>query len=424
MKRDARPNYKWEALALLALAYLFHQADRAVFGVVLPQIKAELALTDQEVGLVGTILFLVLAMLVPIAGFVADRVDRKLLVVGSLITWSAATLLTGFSRGVGALVMLRSVATAGGEAFYTPAAYPIIAELHHENRSFALSLHQSALYVGVMGTGFVAGAIAEAFGWRWAFFGFGAAGIALGLLMTWRLRPAKPTPPVNGAPKMPLADSIRAFFGNPTALLLSTGFAALVFVNNAYLVWGPEFLRTRFGLSLAQAGGLALFWHHAGALAGVLLGGRLSDRWAARRPDARIWIQAFGLLAAAPFLVALALAPSLVLCLVAMTLFGFFRGIYDCNIQASLFDVVRPQYRGSVWGLMVMVGFLIGSLSPWLTGYLREAGDQSSLSAIFASYGTVLAAGGLALALAAGRTFARDRLQPAVALSPGDAPGA
>ncbi|MBU4459527.1 MAG: MFS transporter, partial [Verrucomicrobia bacterium] len=273
-----RPRYKWELIALLFFAFFFHQGDRAIYGVVLSAIKTDLGLSDSQLGLVGTVLFAMLALMMPVAGYLGDVWNRKKIIVGSLLFWSVATMCTGLAGGVLALIVFRSVATAGGESFYAPAAYPLIAAHHTRTRSIALSIHQASLYIGVMVSGFLGGFIADQWGWRSAFYVFGGGGIVLGLILAWRLLDAPPAARTDAGGYVPPLQALGVLFHSPTALLLTAGFTAIVFVNNAYVVWAPVFLQERFDLTLAQAGGYAMSYHHAAALAGILFGGWLSDR--------------------------------------------------------------------------------------------------------------------------------------------------
>lgn len=445
-------RYKWELLALLSLAFFFHQGDRAIFGVVLSQIRADLALSDSQVGLVGSVLFLTLALLMPFAGYAGDRWPKERVITSCLLFWSAATLFTGFAGGIVGLVLLRSVATAGGESFYAPAAYSLLAKYHRETRSLAMSVHQAALYTGVMTSGFLGGWIAERWGWRSAFYAFGGAGILLGFVFIFRLRDrsavgqdglsagdahagknqgsssapggrtAGPAPAGaqsgearrNGpadAP-LPLATALGLIFRVPTALLLTVAFTAIVFVNNAYVVWAPEFLREKGGLSLALAGGYAMFFHHLAALVGVLVGGWLSDRWARTRPTARLELQTVAMGLGVPAIAWMGLAPGVTATCVAMGLFGLCRGFYESNTHASLFDVIEPRARASAVAVMVMIAFLAGSLSPWLLGRMREIFPAGAgLGYGFASFAAIYAIGAGAVFLARLRFFARDRVR-------------
>lgn len=415
-------HYKWELLALLFLAYFFHQGDRAIFGIVLSSIKAELHLTDQHLGLVGSVLFLTLALMMPIAGYLGDIWSRKWIITGSLVFWSTATMLTGVVQGLPGLIAFRSVATAGGESFYAPAACSLLAALHRKTRALALSIHQASLYLGVMVSGFLGGFIADHWGWRSAFYGFGSAGILLGLVFVWRLRdvPRESHEP-GGMPAQRVAptEALGVLFRTPTALLATAGFTAIVFVNNAYLVWAPSFLEQKFQLSLAEAGGRSMFYHHLAALIGVLIGGRLSDVMVGTRPQFRLQLQTTSILLGAPMIAAMGLADSLMATCAAMAGMGLFRGLCEANTQATLFDVIAPRYRASAVSMMVMSAFLVGSTSPWLLGCCRGVfGQAHGLSYGFASFSLVYLAGGLAFLIALTRTFHRDRYREAPAMAP------
>lgn len=417
MKKSAAlsRNYKWELLALLCLAFFFHQGDRAIYGVVLPEIRADLELTDAQLGFVGTVLFFTLAVLMPFAGYLGDMLRKKWVITGALLFWSSSTMFTGLSRGVVSLTMLRSVATAGGESFYAPAAYALLAKFHRSTRAIAMSIHQGALYFGVMVSGFLGGYIAEQWGWRSTFYVYGIAGILLGIIFIFRLKDdgdhqVDKEPPAPQQWQNPLT-MLGILFRKPTALLLTIGFTAIVFVNNAYVVWAPEYLHEKFDLSLTEAGGYSMFYHHITALIGVLIGGTLSDAWVRKFPGARMTMQTVAMLLGAPAIVMMGLSQSPVGVYVAMAVFGMFRGFYESNTHASLFDVIEPKYRGSAVGVMVMLAFLVGSLAPWLMGYLRGVLEPGmGLSYAFAGYGLAYVIGGLAVGLGLLVFFKHDRI--------------
>lgn len=407
--------YKWELLALLCMAFFFHQGDRAIFGVVLSDIRADLHLTDPQVGLVGTVLFATLALLMPFAGYLGDVLSRKWLITGALVFWSSATLFTGLAGGIVSLILLRSVATAGGESFYAPAAYSLIGTFHRETRALAMSIHQAALYVGVITSGFLGGWIAERWGWRSAFYVFGGCGILLGLVFVVRLRDTPLTTPNGiagqGARWINPLTALGRLFRVPTALLLTIGFTAIVTVNNAYVVWAPVFLKDKFDLSLTKAGGYAMLFHHALALLGVIAGGHISDRLAVRWPKARLRMQAGAMLLGVPAIVAMGLAPGLVATLVAMAAFGLCRGLYECSMHTSLFDVIEPRFRASAMAVMTMLAFLAGSVSPWLLGVCAQSyGQVRGLSYGFAGLAAAYLIGAIAIFGALTWTFNRDRI--------------
>ena len=405
-------QYKWELLALLCLAFFFHQGDRAIYGVVLPQIRSELQLSDSQLGFVGTVLFFTLAILMPIAGYLGDMLRKKWVITGALVFWSTSTLFTGLSRGVVSLTMLRSVATAGGESFYAPAAYALMAKFHRATRALAMSVHQAAMYFGIMVSGFLGGYIADRWGWRSAFYVYGAAGIVLGIVFIFRLKDGAETGKGDapGEWQNPFF-MLGVLFRKPTAILLTVGFTAIVFVNNAYVVWAPDFVGEKFGLSLTEAGGYSMFYHHITAFVGVLVGGVASDALARKYAGARMTMQTVTMLLGAPAILFMGLAQSTFAVYTAMAVFGLFRGLYESNTHASLFDVIEPRYRGSAVGVMVMVAFLAGSISPWLMGYLREVLEPGKgLSFAFAAYSLSYVIGGIAVFIGLVFFFKKDRV--------------
>ena len=115
-----------------------------------------------------------------------------------------------------------------------------------------------------------------------------------------------------------------------------------------------------------------MFWHHLPALIGISIGGPLSDWLVLRRPTARLELQAVAMALGVPSIVLMALAPNLTVACVGLALFGWFRGLYESNTHAAMFDVIEHRYRASAVAITVMIAFLVGSTSPWLLGKCRE----------------------------------------------------
>jgi MFS family permease len=171
-----------------------------------------------------------------------------------------------------------------------------------------------------------------------------------------------------------------------------------------FLVWMPSFMKEKFGLNLAMAGLEATVFIQVASMFGAAAGGTMADRWRALRPGGRMLVQALGALLGAPFIFLCGTTRDHLTVIVAMTLFGFCKGIYDSNIWASLFDVIRPSRRGAGVGLMNMVAWLGGSLlGGFLPGVLSDAGItlSTTLAALTVFYGIVAG-----LLLLAGTVFA------------------
>jgi len=413
-------RYKWILLGLLSCAFFFHQADRALFGLLTIPIQEELHLTDLQIGWINTALFCTLALTTPIAGILGDRFSRKWIITFSLMFWSLMTACTGLVGGFCGLVFFRSIATGGGESFYGPSAYALLATHHRETRALAFSIHQSALYFGLMVSGaLVAWALHLLGGWRPVFFVFGGLGFLLGIVFCFALkdRPRAAAPvgtPAAAAPVAhpPVGEAIRAFLLNPAALCAMGGFIAIVFTNNAYLSWAPKFFARKFdSLTISSAGFGSMFWHHFAALVAILASGALTDILVKRNPRIRPLLQGVMILLGAPTLVWVGLAPTVVSAWMAVAAYGLFRGLAEVNTHPSLFDVVAPAYRSTAEGVMNLITFLIGSTSPLLLGALSDRYGVRGFEVGFAFLGAVYVLGALCLFVSYRFFFVRYHVQ-------------
>ena len=194
------------------------------------------------------------------------------------------------------------------------------------------------------------------------------------------------------------------FIANPSALMLAAGLGMMIYVDVGFKTWMPNHLQEQFGVAKGSAALNAVLWHYLGAFVGVTLGGRISDRLVARRPSIRMETNIAGLALAVPFIVWMAYAPSLAACCVAMALFGVFRGVYDSNLMASLFDLIPQRYHASGAGIMLSCGFVFGSTSPVALGVLKE---HFSSAAALASLAVFYLVGAGMIAIARHKAHAR-----------------
>ena len=388
--------YKWEVLAILWVAYLLNQGDRQVFNSVLPLIRDSLSLTDTSVSLIAVFFNLFYAAMVPIGGWMGDRFSRKWVCTLSILFWSVATMFTGLANGVFMLILTRSVATGGGEAFFGPANYSLLGQYHTDTRARAMSIHQTSYYVGVILAGWLAGYIGDHLGWQYAFYIFGGAGVIWAAVMAWRLQDL----PRNEAPKTAqgtgkdaseskpaIWDGFKTVFTTPTALMVTLGFCGFIFVITGYMTWVPTFLQENFGQTGAQAGLHSMLWTYVAAFAGVLLAGTLSDKWAARDPRKRMIIQGAGLILGAAFLPFMGSAGNIWLLYLCFAGWGFFRAFFDANIYAALYDVTPEHLHASCSSAMIMTGFAVGATAPYILAVIKEA--TGSLNATFPILGVI-----------------------------------
>lgn len=409
--------YKWEVLLLLWMAYLLNQGDRQVFNTVLPAIRDALNLTDTSVGLIATIFNLFYAMCVPFGGWVGDRFSKKWVVTIAILFWSVATMFTGVANGVFLLILMRSVATGGGEAFFGPANYSLLGQYHTDTRARAMSIHQTAYYIGVILAGWLAGVIADHFdqlnpggGWKYSFIIFGAAGIVWGALMIFRLKDKADAPKVDkkslANPFVTIWQGFKAVFSTPTSLMLTIGFSGLIFVITGYMTWVPTYLQEEFAQSQSAAGLNSMLWTYVAAFVGVLLSGTMSDRLARKSPKSRMVLQGAGLLGGAVFLFLMGGNHTLIFLYSAFAGWGFFRAFFDANTYAVLYDVTPSHLHASCSSAMITTGFAVGAFAPVVLGALKE--KMGSLGATFPILGWIWVACGILMIAVAATSYQKD----------------
>lgn len=402
--------YKWEIVILLWIAYFLNQGDRQVFNTVLPHIQAFLGVSDGTMGLISTCFNLFFACTVPFAGYFADRIPRRKIIIFSVALFSTATMLTGFANTVILMILFRSIATGMGEAMFGPTYPAIIAEYHDtRTRARAMSIHQTAYYVGVIASGFLAGFIADKLGWQYSFLIFGAVGVVFTFVLLLRLRDkSEKTTPVEESDKGPsFFESMSAIFKVPTAVCMIIGFTSLIFVLTGYLTWMPKYLMEKFSLSGASAGFNSMFWTHAAAFVGVLVAGGLSDKVAAGKGGGknRLLLQAAGLILAAPCLVLMGMSESMVVVYAALAGFGFFRAFFDANTYSIFYDVIPVKYHSSASAVLQMFGFGMGSLAPLILGIMSP---KTGLAGGIAALGIIWLFAGIVMLLARSLFYNKD----------------
>lgn len=413
-------GYKWLVLVLLSSAFFFHQADRALFGLLTKPIQDELSLTDVQIGWINTVLSWTLAGLTMVAGFVGDRFSRKWIITLSLIFWSLMTVCMGFVgewRILGLVIpaylvvmFFRSIATGGGESFYGPSAMALLGSHHKDTRSVAFSVHQGTLYFALMTSGVIVSAALHFLDWRHIFMVFGVAGVLLGISFIWLLKDERRPEDRHASRKAFLVDGFKAFFANPAAVCVAVGFIAIVFVNNAYLFWAPKFIAEKFSVNVGEAAEKAMLWHHLAAFAAVMAGGFLTDRFVRGMPRFRLAFQAVSMFLGAPCLVMIGMSHSMSLMIAMTASYGLFRGLFESNTHASLFDVVPPSLRASAEGYLTMTGFFFGGLSGIAMGALSEKYGVRGFEIGFALMGGAYAVGAAAMALSCIFFFRRHRV--------------
>ena len=209
--------------------------------------------------------------------------------------------------------------------------------------------------------------------------------------------------------KASIREALGAFLCKPSALLLMAGLGFYFYAKYGFNTWIINYLQREFpSMTAASASFHGVFWFYLGAVAGVFAGGRVSDRLAASRPQVRFDVNIAGLALCVPGLLVAAFAPTAALCIAGTALFGFATGVYDSNIYASLFEVVKPRYRAAAVGVFGCGGSVIGASGPAVLGWTNS---HFSMNAGIASLSAFALAGAVVICVARIFFFERDKVQ-------------
>lgn len=372
-------TYSWCVVAMLWCVCFLNYADRQLIFTVFPLLSKEFQLNDAALSVLSASFMFTYALFGPLAGLICDRVPRRILILGTLIFWSAVAVATASARNYAELVL--GIALGGlGEAFYFPAAMSMIADYHGvDTRSRAMSLHQSSVYVGSIAGGVLAGFLGQFYGWRMGFHLFGFAGIALGCGLWLFLKEPRRGLADGVAGKSPaggkLTEGLRQLAGNRAAWMLVAVFMGANFVAMIFTVWMPTFLYRRFHMSLTMSGLNGTAYLQIASVVGVICGGALADTAVRRRQGdkgARMRVQALGLFCGVPFLFLSGWTATASMVLAAMIGFGLFKGVYDSNLWAALYDVTPIERRGVALGIMNSLGWLGGAVAQLAIGLASD----------------------------------------------------
>ena len=373
------PRAAWLAVALLWPVALLNYLDRQIFSTMKKSIIADVPdiVTDARFGELMAVFLFVYGLCSPVGGYVADRFNRRWVIIGSLAVWSAITWLTGHARTCEQMWWARALMGVS-EACYIPAGLALIADFHSGGtRSRAIGVHQSGIYLGIIVGGF-GGYIADSsHGWRAAFHWFGLAGVLYAAVLFFFLKNA----PRSGAaePRVNVGSSLRGLLGTGSFILLVLYFTLPAMPGWVVKSWMPALLAETFHLGQGQAGLSATLWVTLASLAGVLLGGALADRWMRRSARGHIGVSAIGMALCIPALFGIGYAPTLEVAVAFLILFGLGWGFFDVNNMPILCQLVPAHLRATGYGLMNMVSITVGGFAVKRVGAMRDAGAQPAL---------------------------------------------
>ena len=421
-EQTASLAYRSYVLVVLVIVYTFNFIDRQIVGILAIPIKAELRLSDSQLGLMGGLAFALFYTLlgIPIARL-ADRVSRTWIMTVALALWSLMTALCGLTQNFAQLFLAR-VGVGVGEAGGVAPAYSLICDYFPaKERARALSVYSFGIPIGAAVGIVLGGYITSLMSWRMAFFIVGLAGLLITPLLKFTVREPK-----RGALDSPRVDADRAAAVTAPSLLeviavlarkpsfwgLSLGAASASMMGYGLFFWAPSFLVRSFHLSLLHAslsfGALVL----VGGLIGIWFGGALTDRYGEKRRSMYAFIPAIAFVATVPFYIAGVLSTTLWISFAVLLVPTALGLVWLGPVLAAVQHLVPSNMRATASALFLFINNLIGiGLGTALIGIVSDSmrlrfGVESLRYAILAGTGFYLVAA--ALLFLAGKKLAKD----------------
>lgn len=368
----------WFVLGVLGFVYVLNFLDRQLLAILAKPIEDTLHLTDGQMGLIGGLYFALFYCFIAIPiGWLADKTNRVRVLAWACTIWSAATIACGLAASYPQLVVARM--TSGfGEAGGVPPSYAIISDYFPANhRGRALGLYNMGPPIGAaLGIAFGA-SVASAIGWRYAFIITGCVGLATALFLRLRVRePAKgglDADGVTGVAASTFLETVRAFFSHPALVLAAFGSAATQMITYGMGNFTTLFLMRDKGMTLDE---IAIFYAlivAVGMSAGMLVSGRLLDRFSRRSKAAYGVLPAISLVLAIPLYIGFVWARTWSLSLWFLLGVGFLNYFYLTASVTLVQQEVRPDQRVMSGALLLLIMNFIGlGLGPTYVGFASD----------------------------------------------------
>ncbi len=396
-----RPAVAAYALTLLFFVSLFNYMDRMVLAVLVEPIKAELGLSDSQLGLLTGFAFAALyaTLGIPLARL-ADRKSRVVILSVCLVLWSAMTAATGLARNFWQLFAIR-MGVGVGEAGCVPSAHSMIGDLFPpEKRAFAISVFQAGGLAGLSGGLMLTGILADQLGWRLALCVVGLPGALLGLIILLTLKePARRTTPQANPSGESALSVVKILLKRKALFHLTLGLSVGSFATYGLTQWIPAFFIRSHGLSLTQIGvwsGLAV---GIGGILGVLAGGATAVKLLPRDRRWELWLPAIAYAGSAPFYLAVFLWPSPYVAIAIKVVATFIAASGGGVALSAIQSFAEPHRRATAVSLVLFLSSLLGlGAGPFAVGLISDLleprlGAESLRYALVISTGALIWAG-------------------------------
>lgn len=366
-------RYSWYALGLLTLVYVFNYLDRTIIYILLPLIKREMAFTDLQLALLGSMSFVIFFTILGIPfGRLADRAVRKNMIAAGLAVWSLFSGLTGFANGFWSLLICR-VMVGVGEATLGPAALSLLSDYFPPRvRATVQAIYSSGIAIGAGLAFFLGGWLGQYYGWRVAFYALGFPGLVIAALVYFLREERRGT--TETATTKYTASDWKILFKSVPLRYHYLGYGCFGLAANNLSFWGPTFVTRVYQLDLLTIGFFGGVLTLIAGVPGTILGGYFADKFRRYGRGGRMLFGALAALIAVPFWLLFIFSGNVLLLLLANLVLLALSLVWLGPAAADVHDIAGPELRGlgiGVYFFAVIIAYgigslVIGQLNDWL----------------------------------------------------------
>ncbi len=371
------PLYRYYVLAILTLVYAFNFIDRQLLVILQEPIKADLGLSDTQLGLLTGFAFALFYVVcgIPIARW-ADGGTRRSIIALALTVWSFMTAVSGFAQTYTHLLLAR-IGVGVGEAGGSPPAHSMISDIFSPaQRATALSVYSAGISIGILAGYLLGGWLGEFFGWRTALLVVGMPGVLLALVVRFTIQePARGqsqnTQHIGAAP--PVSETIKFLWSRRSFRHLALAGGLKTFVAYGLGNWMPSYFLRNFDISMGELGTWLALASGLGGGAGIILAGYLSDRLAGKDKRWYLWLPGLAVLIIMPIQLAVLTLSNHYLALLLLVLSSFLGGAFLGPILAVTHGLVGLRMRALSSAILFFVLNIVGmGLGPTFVGMLSD----------------------------------------------------
>jgi MFS family permease len=360
-------RYQYRLLAVLTLINFVNFAARVVIVPLIPMLRVSLNASDDQLGSLHTVLYIVLAIGSMFFGLFADRFSRKLVIGIGILSWSLATFAGGLATSFLFLLVTRSFVGLG-EAAYAPAAQSMISGgFPSEKRASAQAIFASGMLLGGACGQALGGILGPRYGWQVALFVLALAGLLPGIALFAIAEPPR-------GPRSEVVPILR-ILSVPAFLSMIAAGVCITFASVSLFSWGVDFAQSYKDFSLKEAAVSLAVISLISLVLGVMMGGYVADRLQRRYTFGRLIAISGALLVATPFLLTAILSDEKSIVLAGLFISGFFLSWYHGPVTAVIHDMMPRRAHATSIGIYMFFTQLIGGLGPKIVGKISDARD-------------------------------------------------